>query len=193
VDETSSEGGVRCFVSRSGYTGEDGFEIIVGNEAAVETWNALMTAGEGAGLAPCGLGARDLLRLEMGYLLSGTDFDGSQTPLQTGPEWVIKWDHEFYGRDALVRQRERGGYRKLVGLSLSGRGIPRYGYRVELNGREVGSVTSGTLSPILGRGIALAYVDHELAILGTELVVRIRDIKVPATVVQPPFIRKVNG
>jgi aminomethyltransferase len=183
---------VWCYVSRSGYTGEDGFEILMENDAAVSVWNTFLKEGKDDDLVPCGLGARDLLRLEMGYLLSGTDFDGTQTPLQTGPEWVVKWDHHFIGRDALKGQRERGGYRKLVGLVLQGKGIPRHGYAVMSNSLEVGMVTSGTLSPSLNKGIALAYVDFNLANEGTELAIRIRDAPVPAVLVHPPFLKKVS-
>lgn len=183
-------GTTQSYVTRTGYTGEDGFEILVERGAAVVVWNALLAAGKDLGLMPCGLGARDLLRLEMGYLLSGTDFDGTQSTLETGPAWAIKWDHAFIGREAMMKQKERGGYRKLVGLELQNRGIPRHGYPVVVGNREVGMVTSGTLSPILQKGIALAYVDAELTKENTELAVRIRDNDVRAIVVKPPFIRK---
>jgi len=183
-------GTTQSYVTRTGYTGEDGFEILVERGAAVAVWNALLAAGKDLGLMPCGLGARDLLRLEMGYLLSGTDFDGTQSTLETGPAWAIKWDHAFIGREAMMKQKERGGYRKLVGLELQNRGIPRHGYPVVVGNREVGMVTSGTLSPILQKGIALAYVDAELTKENTELAVRIRDNDVRAIVVKPPFIRK---
>lgn len=185
-----SPGTTQSFITRSGYTGEDGFEILVESGAAVAVWDALLSAGKDLGLLPCGLGARDLLRLEMGYLLSGTDFDGTQSTLETGPGWAIKWEHGFIGREAMLEQKERGDYRKLVGLELQDRGIPRHGYPVINGGHEVGKVTSGTLSPILQRGIALAYVDTEHAAEGTGLFVKIRDNEVPAVVVRPPFIRK---
>jgi len=182
--------GVRAYVTRSGYTGEDGFEILVDNAAAVAVWDAVLSAGREDGLRPCGLGARDLLRLEMGFLLSGTDFDGSQTSLETGPGWVIKWDHEFVGREALAEQRETA-YPRLVGIELEGKGIPRHGYPIRTPaGTEIGKVTSGTLSPILGKGIALGYVDTAHAAPGTALEVGIRDSWVSARVVTPPFIKK---
>ncbi len=183
-------GATQSYVTRSGYTGEDGFEILVESGAAVAVWNALLSAGKDLGLMPCGLGARDLLRLEMGYLLSGTDFDGTQSTLETGPGWAIKWDHKFIGREAMLKQKECGTYRKLVGIELQDKGIPRHGYLVLVGNREVGKVTSGTLSPILQKGIALAYVDAEHSAEGTKLLVRIRDHEVPAVVVKPPFIRK---
>lgn len=185
-----AQGTVQCYVTRTGYTGEDGFEILVDNGAAAAVWSALMGAGRDAGLQPAGLGARDVLRLEMGYLLSGTDFDGAQTSLETGPDWVVKWDHQFIGRGALLKQREEGAPRKLVGIELQGRGIPRHGYPVVAEGREVGAVTSGTLSPALSRGIALAYVDPGHARTGQALEVRIRDAHVPAAVVNVPFLVK---
>ncbi|MBI0584842.1 MAG: glycine cleavage system aminomethyltransferase GcvT [Methanomassiliicoccus sp.] len=182
-------GTTQSYVTRTGYTGEDGFEILVESGAAIPVWDALLAAGSDLGLRPCGLGARDLLRLEMGYLLSGTDFDGTQTTLETGPAWAVKWDHAFIGREAMLKQKECE-YRRLIGIELQDKGIPRHGYPVIVGNREVGKVTSGTLSPILQRGIALAYVDEEKAAEGTKLKVRIRDNEVPAVVVKPPFVRK---
>ena len=181
--------GVQAYVTRSGYTGEDGFEVLVSASAAVPVWGAILAAGSEHGLMPCGLGARDLLRLEMGFLLSGTDFDGRQTTLQTGPGWALKWEHEFIGRDALIRLRELP-YRRLVGLELQEKGIPRHGYAVRANGRDVGTVTSGSMSPMLGKGIALAYVDPEHASPGEEMEMVIRDRPVRAKVVVTPFIGK---
>ena len=183
-------GRVQCYATRSGYTGEDGFELLMENAAAVPIWNELLAAGGDVGLMPCGLGARDLLRLEMGYLLSGTDFDGSQTPLETGPEWVVKLDHSFVGREALMEQKECGMFRKLVGIELLDKGIPRHGYPVTFNRREVGKVTSGTLSPVLNRGIALAYVNLNHANQGDEVEIAIRGSSIRGRVVRPPFIRK---
>jgi aminomethyltransferase len=148
-----------------------------------------MEAGRQDGIRPCGLGARDLLRLEMGFLLSGTDFNGEQSTLQTGPRWALKWEHDFIGRDAMLKQRDTP-YRRLVGLELLERGIPRHGYAVRADGRDVGTVTSGTSSPILGRGIALAYVEPGYASPGQELELVIRDRPVRARAVAPPFIGK---
>jgi aminomethyltransferase len=183
-------GTVQCYVTRSGYTGEDGFELLMENCAAMALWNELLAAGKDSGLSPCGLGARDLLRLEMGYLLSGTDFDGSQTTLETGPEWVVKWDHRFIGREALLKQKDCAVFRKLVGIELREKGIPRHGYPVTFNHREVGRVTSGTLSPMLNKGIALAYVNLNHTKEGDEVEVTIRDSTLKAVVVRPPFIRR---
>jgi aminomethyltransferase len=183
-------GTVQCYVTRSGYTGEDGFEILLESSMARALWEELLTGGKDLGVQPAGLGARDLLRLEMGYLLSGTDFDGSQTSLETGPEWVIKWDHRFIGREALLKQKDCAMFRKLVGIELLEKGIPRHGYPLTFNHREVGKVTSGSLSPILNRGIALAYVNLDHAKEGDEIEVTIRDSSVKAQVVRPPFIRR---
>ena len=178
--------GVGCYIARTGYTGEDGFEVLVEDKDAGWLWDRLL---EGGAVRPIGLGARDTLRLEMGYLLSGTDFDGSQTSLQTGPPWVVKMDHPFIGRDVLILQRERK-YDVLVALRLEGRGVPRHGYAILEAGRPVGKVTSGTMSPCLRTGIALGYVPQRLAAVGTRLEVQVRDEAVPARVVELPFYRK---
>jgi aminomethyltransferase len=181
--------GSRVMLSRTGYTGEDGFEVLCDARVAVAVWNRILDAGRMYGILPAGLGARDSLRLEMGYLLSGTDFDGSQSTVQTGPDWVIKWDHEFIGRDAL--RRDTGlGLPRLVALVLDDRGIPRHGHSLLKEGRDIGHITSGTFSPCLKYGIALGYVKPELSEPGTALTVAIRDMRVPAHVVRAPFIRK---
>lgn len=180
--------GVGCYIARTGYTGEDGFEVLVEGKDAPWLWNRLMKAGEGR-VRPIGLGARDTLRLEMGYLLSGTDFDGTQTSLQTGPSWVVKMDHPFIGRDVLILQKERE-YDVLVGMRLLGKGVPRHGYAIVHDGRPVGKVTSGNMSPCLKQGIALGYVPQRLAAAGTELGIVIREEVVPAKVVDLPFYVK---
>jgi len=181
--------GNRVMLSRTGYTGEDGFEVICDAREAVAVWNLIINAGRKHGLLPAGLGARDSLRLEMGYLLSGTDFDGSQSTVQTGPEWAIKWDHDFVGRTALRRDADLQ-LPRLVALILDDRGIPRHGYSLLEDGKEIGHITSGTLSPCLKKGIALGYLTPEHSQPGTKLTVAIRDMRVPAHVVRPPFVRK---
>jgi aminomethyltransferase len=182
--------GIRAFVSRTGYTGEDGFEIVVENPDAVAVWRAVLEKGRGHGLKPIGLGARDTLRLEKSLLLSGTDFDGTQTSLQTGPGWVVDWKHDFIGKKALVEQKARGAYDKLVCLILEDRGIPRHGYDILNQGVKVGTVTSGTLSPVLRKGIAMGYVPSGLAGVGTKVQVRIRESVVNAEVIKPPFVKR---
>jgi aminomethyltransferase len=178
--------GVGCYIARTGYTGEDGFEVLVEDKDAAWLWNVLLKTGK---VRPIGLGARDTLRLEMGYLLSGTDFDGSQTSLQTGPPWVVKMDHPFIGRDVLILQKDRR-YDVLVALKLESKGVPRHGYTILHSGKPVGRVTSGNMSPCLKEGVALGYVPQRLSVVGTELAVQIRDEAVPAKVVQLPFYRK---
>ena len=177
--------GLRCLIARTGYTGEDGFEVMLPWDSAPALWDALLGTD---GVYPAGLGARDTLRLEKGMLLSGTDFDGGQTPLQTGPPWVVKFNRPFIGREALEEQSREGGYPVLAGLVMEGKGIPRSGYPVLHRGEEVGAVTSGTMSPMLERGIALAYLPHDLAEEGGALEISIRGRGHPARVKTPPFV-----
>lgn len=181
---------VPAFLSRTGYTGEDGFEVVCENHSATALWKALLAAGQKHGLRPVGLGARDTLRLEKGLLLSGTDFDGAQTSLQTGPKWVVKTEHDFIGREALERQRSEGGYSKLVGFRMKGRGIPRHGYDIVIDSRKAGVVTSGTHSPILKQGIGLGYVPLDLATTGAEIGIDIRGVETVAEIVETPFVRR---
>jgi aminomethyltransferase len=180
--------GVQAIVSRTGYTGEDGFELYVPAGDAPGLWDALMVAGEGSGLIPAGLGARDSLRLEVGYALYGNDLDEEHTPLESALAWITKLDgDDFVGKEALLRQREAGVPTRLTGLRLTARGFPRPGYPVVWNDEEVGSVTSGVLSPSLGEGVALVRVRADLAKAGTELSVRIRDRDIPGVTQRPPF------
>jgi aminomethyltransferase len=181
--------GVPAVISRTGYTGEDGFELYVDESAAAGLWRALLAAGAEDGLIPVGLGARDSLRLEMGYALYGNDIDHTRTPLQAGLAWVVKLDKgEFVGRGALLREKERGVRERLVGFVLKERGFPRHGYTVRWDGRQ-GVVTSGVLGPSLGVGIGMAYVPAEAAKPGTLIEVMIRDRGCPAEVVRPPFYK----
>jgi len=182
--------GIPAFLSRTGYTGEDGFEITVENDHVTRLWDAVLEKGKARGLVPVGLGARDTLRLEKCLLLSGTDFDGSQTSLQTGPKWVVDWGHGFIGKEALERQKASGGYRRLVPVLVEGKGIPRHGYEILSEGEVVGTVTSGTLSPVLRRGVALGYVPLDKSKSGNGLQIRIRDSIVDAVIVKPPFVKR---
>jgi aminomethyltransferase len=182
--------GIMALVSRTGYTGEDGFEIVCENADAVAVWNAVLERGKAFGLKPIGLGARDTLRLEKGLLLSGTDFDGSQTSLQTGPCWVIDWKHDFIGKQPLLQQKAAGDYDKLVCMLVEERGIPRHGYDIMAGGKQIGTVTSGTLSPVLKKGIAMGYVPLATAKTVTELQIKIRDNLVTAEIVKPPFVKR---
>ncbi|MFW6083954.1 MAG: glycine cleavage system aminomethyltransferase GcvT [Gemmatimonadota bacterium] len=179
--------GAACVISRTGYTGEDGFELYLPNARVVAVWNALLEAGAPAGLLPAGLGARDSLRLEMGYALYGNDLDDETTPLEAGLSWLVKLGKDdFIGRDALARQKEEGPDRRLRGFRLLERGFPRAGYDVSFDGEVVGPVRSGTLSPTLGYGIGMAYLPAGVE-LGSRLSVHIRDSAIPAEVVRPPF------
>ncbi len=185
-----SGNGIKAFVSRTGYTGEDGFEILIENADAVAVWRAVLEKGRAFGLKPIGLGARDTLRLEKSLLLSGTDFDGTQTSLQTGPGWVIDWKHDFIGKQPLEQQKATGSYDKLVCMVAEDRGIPRHGYEILAEGARVGQVTSGTLSPVLKKGIAMGYVPVTMAKPGTKIQIRVRDTLVSAEIVKPPFVKR---
>jgi len=151
-------------------------------------WAAFMEAGEGKNLTPTGLGCRDSLRLEMGYALYGNDLDEDHTPLESGLGWITKLEKvDFIGRDVLVKQKENGVSRRLVGLKLTERGFPRHGYPIVSQDKDVGEVTSGVVSPSLGFGVAMGYVPTELARAGTEVGVRIRNKVIPAVTQRPPF------
>jgi aminomethyltransferase len=182
---------IEAMVSRTGYTGEDGFEIFVNRAEALDLWRLLLERGSERGLVPVGLGARDTLRLEARLPLYGNDIDETTTPLEAGLQRFVKLDGpDFCGRAALIRQRDEGVRRRLVGLEMLDRAIPRPHYAVLAQGREVGHVTSGTFSPTLGQGIALAYVPTELSAIGTELAVQVRGEPHPARVVKTPFYKR---
>ena len=186
-----SVAGVQCVVSRTGYTGEDGFELYLPAASAAAVWNALSVAGGPHGLTPAGLGARDSLRLEMGYALYGNDLDEEHTALESGLGWIVKLDAgDFVGREALAAQKARGVSRRLTGIRLTQRGFPRSGYPIVLDGAEVGAVTSGVASPSLGEGVALGYLPVEGARPGTEVGVIIRGRTIAARTQRPPFYTK---
>jgi aminomethyltransferase len=182
---------VNAIISRTGYTGEDGFELYVAAADAVTLWRRLLLAGADDGILPIGLGARDSLRLEMGYALYGNDLDENHTPLEAGLGWVVKLDKgEFIGRSALAQLKERGVRQKLVGFTMKERGFPRHGYDVRVDGEPGGVVTSGIVSPSTGDGIGMAYVPAESAKPGTTIEIMIRDKATPAEVVRPPFYKE---
>jgi len=177
----------KVYISRTGYTGEDGFELYFPAERASEVWNALTKSGE---VAPAGLGARDSLRLEMGMALYGNDLDDGTTPLEAGLGWLVKMKKgNFVGRDALATQKEEGLKRKLVGFTTVERSFPRHGYPVFAGGKASGEIRSGTLSPTLGIPIGTAYVPPEFAKEGSTLEIEIRGKRIPATVVKMPFYK----
>jgi aminomethyltransferase len=178
-------------ISRTGYTGEDGFELYLGSDDAAHVWRALLEAGVPEGIAPAGLGARDSLRLEMGYALYGNDLDEAHNAIESGLGWVVKPDKgDFSGRGALVQAKEAGVARKLAGFELKERGFPRQGYEIRHEGRVVGQVTSGAHSHSLERGIGMGYVEAALAKAGTTIDVMVRGKPVPAEVVRPPFYKQ---
>lgn len=183
--------GIRTLVSRTGYTGEDGFELYLPPEDAAAVWDRLLEVGGPAGLIPAGLGARDTLRLEASMALYGHEIDDTTTPLEAGLGWVVKMaKSEFLGRDILARQKEDGVARQLVGFEMVGRGIARQGYPVVANGEAVGSVTSGSFSPTLEKAIGMGYVPVTLASPGTEIEIQVRKNRIPAAIVPMPFYKR---
>jgi aminomethyltransferase len=181
--------GSRAVVARTGYTGEDGFEVFVDNDRASQVWSRLLAAGESTGIVPIGLGARDTLRLEARFSLYGNDIDETTDPIEAGLGWTTKLDKAFVGRDAIAAVKERGPRRRIVGLEVTG-GVARHGHEVTKDGTVIGQVTSGTFGPTVQKNIALAYVPAELAKVGTDLAVRIRDRDIPAKVVKVPFYKR---
>jgi len=180
--------GVKCIVSRTGYTGEDGFEVYGPAAAAERIWKAIRKSGEPHGLIPAGLGARDTLRLEAKMALYGNDIDDATTVLEADLGWIAKLDKgDFIGRDVLLRQKEQGLQRKLVGFETEGRAVARHGYKAFLNDEEVGVVTSGSFAPTLGKNIGLAYLPPSLWGHGSRFDVEIRGRCLPAVVVPTPF------
>ena len=186
--------GVRATISRTGYTGEDGFELFVAPQSAEAVWAALVEAGAPAGLRPAGLGARDTLRLEASMRLYGQDIDESTTLLEAGLGWIVGWDKgEFVGREALVAQRAAGVNRRLVGFEMLDHGIARAGYDVYVHGERVGRVTSGTWAPSLGMAIGMAYVPAASSAVDTSIAVEIRGRRAQARIVRMPFYKRARS
>jgi aminomethyltransferase len=177
-------------ISATGYTGSGGFEIYCKNSEVKQVWDKVLEAGADYGIKPVGLAARDTLRLEMGYCLYGNDIDDTTSPIEAGLGWITKFSKDFINSEALKDQKERTPQRKLVGFELEDRGIPRQGYDiVDGNGKTVGNVTSGTMSPSLKKGIGMGYVPAVMADPGTRIHIQIRKNAVPATVVKLPFYK----
>lgn len=184
--------GVPSLVARTGYTGELGYEIYIPAQSASMVWNGLMEMGQKFDIKPCGLGARDTLRLEVGYLLYGNDMDDTTNALECGLGWITKFDKKenFIGREALQKVKQAGVSRKLVGLELVEKGVLRHDYKLFADAsasESIGKVTSGTFSPTLQKSVALAYVPTKLSDLGTEVMVEIRNDRKKAVVVKKPF------
>ena len=186
--------GAPMTISRTGYTGELGFELYMANADGVPTWRAILDAGKEFELEPAGLGARDTLRLEMKYCLYGNDIDETTNPLEAGLGWITKLKKgDFIGREALLRVKKEGLKRKLVGFKMEGQGVPRHGYKIYHNGTEIGVVTSGNISPMLGVGIGMGYVRTEFAEIGTRLEIDVRNRMLPAVVCETPFYRPASA
>ena len=185
-------GDVQALVSRSGYTGEDGFEIYCKQEDAIYIWENILTVGESEGVVPCGLGARDTLRFEAGLPLYGQELSENISPIEAGLQFAVKVnkEQEFIGKSALQEQITNGPKRKVVGIEMIERGIPRTGYKVLKDGQEIGYVTTGTQSPTLQKSIGMALIDSNFAEVGTELEVEIRNKSVKGKIVPTPFYKR---
>ncbi|HPC86450.1 MAG TPA: glycine cleavage system aminomethyltransferase GcvT [Smithellaceae bacterium] len=186
----SQVAGIPAIISRSGYTGEDGFEIYAAAEKIGAIWDSLMDAGAPQGMKPAGLGARDTLRLESGMMLNGQDITQETCPLEVPYAWLVDWNKDFAGKAALSALKRAGIRKKLAGFEMTGRGIARHGYPVIKDGRTIGSVTSGTLSPTLNKAIGLAFIDAENSEPGSEISIGIRDAVSGAKIVQLPFYKR---
>ena len=187
--------GVPSLITRTGYTGELGFELYLPADRAPRVWTELLNRGRAAGLKPVGLGARDLLRLEMAYLLYGNDITEETTPLESGADWLVAFHKgHFIGREALLSQKERGLVRRLVAFELLQKAVPRHGFKIVADGQSggavIGEVTSGNLSPLLQKGIGLGYVPPTVAAPGSPIAIDVRGRVVPAVVVKPPFYKR---
>ena len=182
--------GVDMIVSRTGYTGEPGFELCFPKKHSEKVWNKIMEAGKEFDIEPIGLGARDTLRLEMKYCLYGNDIDKTTNPLEAGLGWITKLNKgDFIGHDAISRVKENGIERKLVGFELQDRAFPRHNYKIIKGGTQIGHVTSGTFSPMLEKGIGMGYVTMENAVVGSEIEIEIRNKGMSAQVVKTPFYK----
>jgi len=179
-----------AIISATGYTGSGGFEIYVKNDQAEQVWNKVFEAGADYGIKPIGLAARDTLRLEMGYCLYGNDINDTTSPIEAGLGWITKFTKDFINSENLKAQKENGVTRRLVAFELTERGIPRHDYPiVDAEGNEIGIVTSGTMSPSLGKGIGLGYVPKAISKSGNEIFIQVRKKAIPATIVRLPFYK----
>ena len=177
-------------MSATGYTGSGGFEIYVGNEHAKAVWDKIMEAGDEFGIKPIGLGARDTLRLEMGYCLYGNDIDDTTSPLEAGLGWVTKFTKDFINSENLAKQKEEGVTRRLVGFKMVDKGIPRHGYEIkDTQGNVIGKVTSGTMSPSMSVGIGMGYINRPHTKPGTEILIAVRNRELKAVVGKLPLLQ----
>ena len=189
-------GGLPCLLARTGYTGELGYEIYIDSDNVGRLWDLLLDRGQAWEIKPAGLGARDLLRLEMGYLLYGNDMDEDRTPLEANADWTVSFQKgEFIGRQALLAQKQAGLTRRFVAFELVEKAVPRHGFKIldPTTFRPIGEVTSGNLSPLLQKGIGLGYVPLRYAEPGSSILIEIRSKTVPALIVKLPFYRKAKA
>lgn len=183
--------GINCIISRTGYTGEDGFELYCAPVDVAKLWNDLLAAAKDKGLLPAGLGARDTLRLEAGYCLYGHELDEQTNPLEAKLGWTVKFDKgDFIGRDALLKVKEQGPKRKLIGIEMVERGVPRNGYAIYDNDQQIGALTSGAPSPTLNKNIGMGYVDAQHAVVGNTVQIDIRGKRTAAQIVALPFYKR---
>lgn len=187
--------GAPALITRTGYTGELGYELYVPSDNALSIWNEILTVGKSSGLKPAGLGARDLLRLEMAYLLYGNDISEETTPVEAAAEWIVDFNKgDFVGRKILQQQKDSGAPQRLVSFELTQKAVPRHGFKIvsddSSGSKTIGEVTSGNLSPILQKGIGLGYVPLKMAAIGSSICIDIRGRAMPAVVTKPPFYRK---
>lgn len=183
--------GVNMIISRTGYTGEPGFELCFQRDSSEQIWDVLMQAGKEFDIEPVGLGARDTLRLEMKYCLYGNDIDETTNPLEAGLGWITRLEKDnFIGKPAIEKVKRDGLTRKLVGFELEGKAFPRHGYSIFGNGQEIGHVTSGTFSPMLEKGIGVGYVNIDYSKVDTRIEVNIRGKHIPGVIVKTPFYKK---
>jgi aminomethyltransferase len=189
-------GGLSCLLARTGYSGELGYEIYIDADKVGRLWDLLVDKGQACGLKPAGLGARDLLRLEMGYLLYGNDMGEDTTPLEANADWTVSFQKgEFVGYQPLLAQKQAGPTRRFVAFELVEKAVPRHGFRIldPATSQPIGEVTSGNLSPLLQKGIGLGYVPTRYAEPDTSILIEIRGKSLPALIVKPPFYRKPKG
>ena len=183
--------GVDCIISHTGYTGELGFELQISPVSQAEDiFIKILEAGKEFDIKPIGLGARDTLRLEKGFILAGNEFRGGRTPLEATMSWTINWDHNFIGKEALLKQKEKGDYERLTCLICQDKGIPRHGCEIQRDGKKIGIVTSGTMSPCLNKGIAMGYCNPDFRDIDSINDILIRNKKIKSKVIKPPFVPK---
>jgi len=183
--------GKDVIISFTGYTGELGYEFQIDDfDVAKEIFNKILETGKEFGIKPIGLGARDTLRMEKFFLLAGNEFEGGRTPLEANLSFFINWDHDFIGKKVLEEQKEKGGYERLTALVCTEKGIPRHGFRVKKDGKNIGIVSSGTMSPCLKKGIAMAYIKPDYIKIDNQVDILIRGKKVKAKMIKPPFVSK---